>query len=220
MESHGNGSLVSEPEHEGSDSGSPLKSPAGGTGGEAEGTSGGEKKRKNRTDNWTDEQTGILLEAVSRKPSSNSRFGRKWERIAKDVQGKTENECRMRMETLTKSYNKINMFYDNKKLSGLNEEEFGNMMLAMSKLPTRFKLNWYNKMWEFRPPGPNKRMRKQGAGSPSANGMDSVPSASASCKANPLHYPVLSLASVPDACLAYLSIRAIPLLVKLLVVLL
>ncbi|XP_024401778.1 uncharacterized protein [Physcomitrium patens] len=133
---------VIELQYEGCDENYSLKSRTGGTAGEAKGKAEGSKKRrrcgtgeidgaenektkgektcKNRSKNWTDEEMKRLLEVVAQRKSVKSRFekhfGRKrsWGDIAENAPGRTGVECRMRMNTVTKSCKTIKQFCENK----------------------------------------------------------------------------------------------------------
>ncbi|KAG0614576.1 hypothetical protein M758_6G187700 [Ceratodon purpureus] len=175
--SDGNGRIIEE-QQEGPDTGSPSQTPAGESdeGADTKG-SGAEKKRKKRAKNWGDEETMILLKAVSQKKKTKSRFNQGcdtelsyWDSIAKKVRDRTGDECRRRMETLIKSYKAIERYCDQKKkeFTELTAEDFEVMK---PKLATRITESWYNYIRDQCAPRSGKKMmRDQGVGSPFANG--------------------------------------------------
>ncbi|XP_024359746.1 uncharacterized protein [Physcomitrium patens] len=77
--------------------------PAGEVDWVANGKTRGEKRRKKRSPNWTDEETQKLAKG---KIEFDERNGNKasWKVIKKNVRGRTEDECRMRWDTLIKTY--------------------------------------------------------------------------------------------------------------------
>jgi hypothetical protein len=168
----GNGKIV-EQLHEGSDhGGSPLKSLAGGADVRANAKGSGGKKRR---EDWTGEETGILLKAVSQKSKVKSRLGKGsgvseswWEAIAKEVPNRTGNECRRRMDTLKKAYNAAMKYCDNhqKEFKELKKEDF-----RLMKLATRLTESWYYSIRYHCPPRSNKKTGNKGAGSSLAKGV-------------------------------------------------
>jgi hypothetical protein len=192
----GTGKIIAQQQEGSEHGGSTLQSPAGGTDeGANANDSGNEKKRKNRSKNWTDEETEILLKVVPRKRKVKSRLAKGcgsepwWEAIANDVPGRTGRECRMRMDTLTKSYKAIKEYCANhrKEFTELKEEDFRGMKLAKRKLATRLTESWYNRIRNHCPPRSNKKTGKEGAGSSLANGVP-VLCASASGNSNSMSF--------------------------------
>nr|PNR60742.1 hypothetical protein PHYPA_003535 [Physcomitrium patens] len=140
---HAKGQVI-ELQHEGSDGKSLSQrhsddaSATGENDGVANGETRGEKKRKKRSKNWTDEETEVLLEAVPRKTNVKSRFDKSdgselsWEDMANKLPGRTGDECRMRMDMLTKSYKAIKTYCENqkKKFRLLTKVDFEDIKLA------------------------------------------------------------------------------------------
>lgn len=140
---HAKGQVI-ELQHEGSDGKSLSQrhsddaSATGENDGVANGETRGEKKRKKRSKNWTDEETEVLLEAVPRKTNVKSRFDKSdgselsWEDMANKLPRRTGDECRMRMDMLTKSYKAIKTYCENqkKKFRLLTKVDFEDIKLA------------------------------------------------------------------------------------------
>ena len=116
------------------------------------------RKRKN----WSAEETDLLFEAVdAEKTKPRSRLDSEpfWEGVAKRVPGRTGKECRMRMETLKKSYIVVKDYCDEEKkqFGELKGAEFGKMKLA-----TQILERWYFRIRDHYPPRPSKKPRGLG----------------------------------------------------------
>lgn len=140
------------PEHrsEGSNSNSTRTSSSRGDHGDgAYGTATAPKKRKARLSNWLDEQTQELLDACLQfKGRRHMRaLPPKWQTISGSVNGKTAEECEGRMETLTKSFNRIKKYcaVHNMQFDQLSEQEFKDLVL-----PTKMKSKWYYQMCKIK----------------------------------------------------------------------
>lgn len=136
-----------------------------------------QKKRRERGKNWDDpKETDNLLKAVVSNKQRNwgstrmdkSRAAseiRCWEAIAKEMPGRTGDECRGRMDTLKKSFSTIKKYCDDhqlKEFKDLNEKMFQDM-----KLSPRLTEDWFHQIRDHCPPTPKKKSKDVGAGSPS-----------------------------------------------------
>lgn len=109
----------------------------------AQGTARGQKKRKARSENWSDEKTEQLLEARLKfeedasmsKGRRRMRGPRKWETISGSVDRMTAEECKGRSETLTKSFNAI------KEHCALQQKQFGQLREEFKRLELATKMN-------------------------------------------------------------------------------
>ncbi|KAG0623922.1 hypothetical protein M758_3G211500 [Ceratodon purpureus] len=126
------------------------------------------RKRK-RDSNWTKEETSVLVdlkEEATREKGSRFCKGKptatNWDAISAEMQNKlgtttsakTGDQCRLRWDTLMKSYQKIALHCkkSKKKFSELTEEERGELKLATTLSEDR----WYQVIDQFCRPKPRK----------------------------------------------------------------
>ena len=155
-----------------------------------------ETEARKRGADWSEVDTAGLLQVYAEISPDKGRFRRSngsfWEAISHKVPGRSEKECRRRMETLTKSSKAIMTHLENLGLMQLDEAILQG--IPSSKLATSMTVGWYNQMCEIKKgPGNARVVVSRGTG-PVEEGDQSL----AAC-------PIFATASL-KVCLFFLNV--------------